>query len=351
MNTDREEEQVVSRARKLFAGPYAWPLGFGTWAFSEAEWGTLDTPRAKSLLSRAWEAGFRHFDTAEAYGNGRSEQLIGQALREKIRHRRETIRIATKSVVREPGPLGKHLERSLRRLGTDFVDLYYIHWPREGVSLIKAVEELVLRQSRGLIRAVGLCNVTGEEYREIARRFPVAAVQAGYNLIWRGPEENLWPFVESLRVAYSPLGQGLLARPFQHTPTWDPRDHRRTTPLFHAPAWDEVFRFNLAFMNLCRQAELEPAAVALRWLLGSSDDTSAGKSAGRVDAAVVGGRTVAQLDGLVSGLEKIGTGDGETRYQAVVPALEEHYRSLRESLPTLPNVFGYVPRARRSAKP
>jgi myo-inositol catabolism protein IolS len=342
MDKDREKRPETALSRDLFQGPDSLPLGFGTWAFSEAEWGAIETSRAKNLLTRAWDLGFRHFDTAEAYGGGRAEQLIGQALRREIRHNREAIRIATKSVVRDPPSLTRHLERSLRRLGTDFVDLFYIHWPRQGISLVDAVEELHRQKARGLVHAVGLCNVTAEEYREVERRFPIAAVQAGYNLIWRGPEDNLWPHLRSIRVAYSPLGQGLLARRFERAPAWDRNDHRRTTPLFQEPLWHRVYDCNRTLMDLCERERLEPTAIALRWLLGFGGT----ETARRVDAAVVGGRTVSQLDNLVSGLEESGKPGGKARYQAITSELEGHYHNLREDLPSLPNIFGYVPRPR-----
>ncbi|MEX2444598.1 MAG: aldo/keto reductase [Alkalispirochaeta sp.] len=130
----------------------------GTWFLDKSAWPAIDTARAKALLSHAWDRGFRHFDTAEAYGNGRAEQLVGQALRRQVRERRSELHVATKSVVRPPQSLRTHLERSLRRMGLDFVDTYYIHWPRQGIDLAAAVEELARRRDQGLLRRIGLCK-------------------------------------------------------------------------------------------------------------------------------------------------------------------------------------------------
>ena len=110
-------------------------IGFGTWALGETDWGPISAPDARRLLETARELGIRHFDTAESYGNGRAEQLIGQAFRRAFKTDRETFFIAGKSVVRDPRSQEVHLERSLRRCGCEYFDRYYIHWPREGISL------------------------------------------------------------------------------------------------------------------------------------------------------------------------------------------------------------------------
>ena len=87
---------------ELLQGPQSLPIGFGTWAIGERDWGPMTSAEARTLLEVAWEVGFRHFDTAEAYGKGRSELLLGQALKNQIRRSRESFTIATKTVVRPP---------------------------------------------------------------------------------------------------------------------------------------------------------------------------------------------------------------------------------------------------------
>ena len=327
----------------LFPGPADLPLGFGTWALGGTDWGPIEPAVAKRLLRTARDLGFRHFDTAESYGNGRSEQLLGQALRDDLRRDRESYVIASKSVVRAPRPLGRHLERSLRRLGTEYVDLFYIHWPREGVDLHAAVEELLRQVDLGRIRWIGLSNVSRREYEEIAGTLPVAAVQAGYNALWRGPEKDLWPAVRCARVAYSPLAQGLLARPFPSDPDWPEGDHRQKTPLFSKPLWSAVHRFHQEYLRACRDHDLHPGATAIAWLLGTK--WSGRRTLPRASAAVVGGRRPRDVQELVTGLEAAYTPEGARRCTAALEEVEQAYTRVEGMLPVLPNIFGYVPRA------
>ena len=311
-------------------GPFGIPLALGTWQFDESDWEPITTRAAKSILACAWELGFRHFDGAERYGNGRAEQLIGQALRTQLRNDRESVQIATKSVVRPPAQLAKHLERSLRRLGIDSVDLYYIHWPREGLDLRAAVEELARQRERGRISSIGLSNVTPSQLARARSVTTIDAVQLGYNLIWRRieRERSEWNGAPAL-IAYSPLCQGLLARPFPTEPAWHASDHRRGTPLFRPPTWEHTRRFGSEMVALCRRAGFEPAAVALRWVVH------------RADAAVVGARSPRQLEALHRGLD--GIRRESTALDSLLDELTDRSDALQRYLPELPNIFGYVP--------
>jgi myo-inositol catabolism protein IolS len=314
---------------RMFPGPEGLPLGFGTWAIGGDGWGPMTSAAARNILSAAWDAGFRHFDSAEAYGNGRAEQLLGQALRSHLRDLRPQIQITTKSVVRPPGALRRHLERSLRRMGVEYIDLYYIHWPRPGISLAAAVEELERARAAGLIRYIGLSNVTPEEVREAAESGAVDAVQFGYNFLWRSPERTGLTGLREYRVAYSPLAQGLLARAFPARPQWDDGDHRRKTPLFGTDAWPEVHRFQRRFVESCKDAGIPPAAVALTW------------ATRRVDAAVVGGRRKEHIGELCAGLAVARR--EAAACLALLEELEVDSLWLQERLPELPNFFGYEP--------
>jgi len=333
--------------------PAGFPLVLGTWQLDGRDWGPFSARQGKALLIAAWERGVRYFDSAERYGNGRAEQLIGQALRDVIRGNRETLSIASKSELRPPSSLTRHLERSLRRIGTDYLDLYYIHWPREGMSLPAAVEELERNRRRGLIRAIGVSNVTPGELEEAQGAGTIDALQLGYNLIWRRPERQFGalltggapeppPIVAAdptpaaapapPRVfAYSPLAQGLLAHPFPAERDQLPEDHRRETPLFSGPVWPAVHAFATEMLATCREHGLEPAAVALAWLLA------------RGVTPVVGVHTPTQLDRLVEALNRRGSppwAEGEALLSILTTASD----ALQKNLPDLPNMFGYVPR-------
>lgn len=325
------------------------PPVLGTWQLGGEAWGPVTVREAKALLERAWELGFRRFDSAERYGNGRSEQLIGQALRTVIRKEREAITIATKSEVRAPGPLTRHLERSLRRIGLEYLDIYYVHWPREGVDLRVAVEELERNRTRGLIRSIGLSNVTPEELALAATAGRIDALQLGYNLIWRRIEREfggeLFPAEETSEsaptddagrtdrprlFAYSPLAQGLLAHPFPAEPERLPADHRRETPLFRTPVWPVVHAFASTVIDFARREGHLPAAIALAWV----------RSSGAVP--IVGVRTKNQVENLVEGLSTLHT-EPRDSLEALLAELSRRSDELQPHLPNLPNLFGYTP--------
>ncbi|MFW5796809.1 MAG: aldo/keto reductase [Alkalispirochaeta sp.] len=332
-------------------------IAFGTWALGETDWGPLSVPDARRVLRTAWESGLYRFDTAEVYGNGRAEQLIGQEFRREIRSARDTIEIATKSVVRDPPAQRKHLERSLRRCGCEYFDRYYIHWPREGIDLAAAVAALEEARLAGLIREIGVCNVTVAEYRKAASVAPIAAVQFGYNLIWRRPErDGLTGTTSSRRVAYSPLAQGLLARPFPDAPVWNEMDHRRYTPLFSPPAATRTLPFSRKYVAACEERGFHPGAVAVVWLLGipspgdkqpaagsiSTERSGTSSLPSRVEEVVVGGRRPEHVSTLVSGTRRL-TGANAPDLVPFIREVEGWSRELQRYLPDLPNIFGYVP--------
>ena len=307
-------------------------IGFGTWSLADQHWSPVTPGSAKATISRAYELGIRHFDTAESYGNGRAEQLLGQALKTALRTNRQGIQIATKSVVRPPASLQKHLERSLRRLNCQYIDLYYIHWPRQGIDLTDALRSLETLKHHGTIGALGVCNINRATYDHIASRIPLDCVQFGYNLIWRAPERDRLPEIPIERVAYSPLGQGLLSHPFKESPTWHERDHRRSTPLFQPSTWSAVQPFNQRYHRLCHDHNLFPGAVALEWLTRRSC------------AAVTGARNTHQITTLLTGLEALAL---RTDLDPLFTALDTLSNALQPHLPTHPNLFNYTPTPRR----
>jgi aryl-alcohol dehydrogenase-like predicted oxidoreductase len=191
-------------------------LGVGSWSFggsAEDYWGSQDQREVESLVGAALDQGINYFDTAEAYNDGRSEEALGRALK----GRRSEAIIGSKVWPNHASPelLRKHCEASLRRLDTDFIDLYMLHWPLTEFPLQPAMETLASLQEEGKIRFIGLSNFGAEQTRQAAATGVVIATnQLCYNLLSRAIEFEILPECRRLGIgviAYMPLQQGLLS--------------------------------------------------------------------------------------------------------------------------------------------
>ncbi len=248
-------------------------VGLGTWQIGSGYWGwgrDYGRDEAIRVIGAALEEGVNFIDTAEVYGGGTSERIVGEAIRDV----REEVVVATKVWPTHLSYRGvrRALEGSLRRLGTSYVDLYQIHWPNPVFPLgetMRAMEDL-LRE--GKIRAIGVSNF-GLKRLEAARRAlrdaDVASDQVEYNLLKRGPESDLIPAcaAEGVTViAYSPLAQGLLSG--RYGPGRMPKSIRRR--LWMALDYGRLSRLGAILSALGDVAEargVSVAQVALAWTL------------------------------------------------------------------------------------
>lgn len=184
-----------------------WPLGGGK------GWGDIAESQAIATIHAALDHGITFFDTAEAYNVGNSERVLGRALRD----RRDEAVIATKisPTNTEPATLRAHCEASLRRLQTDWIDLYQIHWPLLEERVPEALATLADLQHEGKIRAIGISNHGVAQMRTVLReKVPIAANQLAYNLLFRAIEFEILPLCQEHHISiipYMPLMQGLLA--------------------------------------------------------------------------------------------------------------------------------------------
>src|SRR3954454_18478257 len=239
---------------------------------------------AESLraIHRALDLGVTHLDTAEIYGPYTNEELVGRA----IRGRRDQVVLATKfgflshtgrpsgRLDSSPANIATAVEGSLRRLGTDHIDLYYQHRVDPQVPIedtIGAVAELV---QQGKVRHLGLSEAWVDTIRRAHAVHPIAALQSEYSL-WTRDQEELLPLLRELGiglVAYSPLGHGFLTGTSRSESDFGPDDFRATNPRFTG----ENFRRNLVIADevqaIAAEAGATPAQVALAWLLAKGDD-------------------------------------------------------------------------------
>lgn len=232
----------------------------------------------RDLLRDAFAIGVQHFDTAALYGNGRNEALIGNALRDV----RDQVFIASKGGMRHvgaariidgrPGTLKRACEDSLRRLGSDYIDLYYLHRLDKAVPVEESVGALGDLVRQGKVRAIGLCEVSADTVLRAHREYPVAAVQSEYSLWTRGPEMAVLETCRKIGaafVAFSPLGRGFLAGSVSQG--FRDRDLREHMPRFQEPNLTHNLGRYKAFAALARSAFLTPTQLALAWVLSRGD--------------------------------------------------------------------------------
>lgn len=252
-------------------------LAFGAMGLSGV-YGAADDHQSIALLRTALDKGVTMFDTADVYGNGHSESLMGEAF-EGMRQR---VVIATKtgegadSGRGRPDYIRQAVEESLRRLKTDYIDLYYLHRVDPATPIedsIGAMSELV---TAGKVRYIGISEVGPKTIRRAHATHPISAVQQEYSLFVREAETEVLPTLRELGiglVAYAPIGRGLLSGALKHiedVENWKQRKARY--PRFA----DNAFRANVQRVEKMRQiatdAGTTPAALALAWLLQSGPD-------------------------------------------------------------------------------
>jgi aryl-alcohol dehydrogenase-like predicted oxidoreductase len=261
-------------------------LGAMTMAGTYTSGGGLDDGESVRAIHRALELGVTHIDTAEIYGPFHSEELVGKA----IKGRRGQVVVATKfGLVSHagggPGVVDSSaanvraaVEGSLKRLGTDRIDLYYQHRVDPNTPIEETVGALADLVGEGKVRHIGLSEAGPDTIRRAHAVHPLAALQTEYSLWTRDPEAELLPLLRRLGIGfvpYSPLGHGFLTGQIRTTQDIPEDDWRKTNPRFIG----ENFQCNLAIVDQVRavadEAGATPAQIALAWLLAQGGDIAA----------------------------------------------------------------------------
>ena len=254
-------------------------IGLGTWAIGGWMWGGTSEAESIATIRAAVDRGITLIDTAPAYGFGRSEELVGKALAEG--GLRDGVQIATKvglnwrdgSVYRDSRPvrIRTEIEDSLRRLRTDVIDLYQVHWPDLEAPLAETARTLEDLRRAGKIRAIGVSNYSPAQldtFRAIAK---LDAVQSPYNLFEREIDADVLPYARHTRLAvlsYGALCRGLLSGRMTATTTFKGDDLRKVDPKFQSPRFQQYLAAVEELRRMARERFGKSVlALALRWVL------------------------------------------------------------------------------------
>ena len=274
-----------------------WAMGGGDWRFG---WGPQDEQEAIAAVVRAIELGVNWIDTAPVYGNGRSEELVGMALKQ---FSGPTPIVATKfgRVIQDDGSISAIIKResiieeceaSLQRLGVDTIDLYQMHWPDPDEDIEEAWQTMVDLKQQGKVRHIGVCNHNVAQLKRLEAIHPVASLQPPYSMIVPDVEAEILPFCGQQQigtVVYSPMCKGLLTGKFDRAraESLPESDHRSRDPKFADPQLGLNLQLADGLAEIAAEHDRSVAELAIAWTLRRDDVTS----------AIVGARSPQQIEG------------------------------------------------------
>ena len=281
-------------------------IGFGSWGIGGPPFWTNegDMVSQKTIL-RAFDLGINFFDTAPVYGFGHAEELIGKTLRSK----RSKVILATKCGLRwEQKDFGgirrdctkisikKEINWSLKRLQTDYIDLYQVHWPDDKIPQQETAETLLELQNEGKIRYFGVSNYSFDQVKECFVHAPIVSIQNEYNLLQRNVEIELRDFCVNQKIgilAYSPLASGILTGKFHKNSVFEDWRKNKKAQQFRGQKFSENINKAEKLKRLAVKSQVTCSQIAINWILNQEGIT----------AALVGVKNEDQLIGNIKSID------------------------------------------------
>ncbi len=271
-------------------------IGLGTWPLGEKGWGPIDETKAIAVIHKAIDCGINLIDTAPVYGNGRSEEIVGKA----IKACRQRVIIATKCGIHlrgdgfvndlKPKSIRRELESSLKRMGIEVIDLYQCHWPDPNTPIEDTMGEMLKMKSEGKIRYIGVSNFDTSLLQRAQKAVPVVSNQVQYSLVNREIERRLLPFCKKQGVgilAYGPLGGGILSGKYKQKPIFKRGDVRSFLYTYYEePYWSRVQSLLKELEQISRRYGKPISQVAINWA----------RQQPGISSALVGGRSPKQAE-------------------------------------------------------
>lgn len=261
-------------------------IGLGCWSYGGDGIGKPDDEKSISIIKRGGELGITHLDTAQDYGKGHSEHVIGRA----VSGSRDKYFISSKvHQVNSAEEIENLVKESLKRLNTDWVDLFYIHWPHKGMDLRPMMEGLENCRRKGLISQIGVSNFSVNNMIQASEVGKIDVNQTGFNLLWRFPEKDIIPWCRknNIRtVAYSPIAQGLLSDRGTDLSRRSPDDPRNKTIFYKSEVWSWLRPLVQKMQGVSKGTNYSLSELALQWVIHLSD----------MDSVITGASSIEQLE-------------------------------------------------------
>lgn len=250
------------------------PVVLGCWSMGGDYFGSVEDRDSIACIETYLEHGIQTFDTAEIYGMGRAEKVLGQALKGR---KREECTIISKVWPSHYAPedMEKACDASLERLGTDYLDVYFLHYPPQGMSVGQVMENMGRLKEKGKIRSIGVSNFSAEQLREAVQSGPVDVIQPCYNLLWRYADRDLLPYCREQGISvipYSTLAQGLLTGKFKKdTPI---TGGRAKAALFQPGVYEQCLEVTEELTGIGEKYGRSAAQICVNWLVHNDSLTA-----------------------------------------------------------------------------